>query len=219
MFCDCGAWVRIYGVPIHAWNINFFKLCVLDCGRLLQVDELTLDKERLDYARVMLATSSLELINTISTVVVDGAVLEFKIIEEWGCTLGEDAYLSMEEGEPSGTHSVKDDLQYDFDGDGDVDVFLQQLSNDLHDECLKDTSVSNYVQPVQHNLRSAAVDASKEFVNNGTLYVDDGSVAQTSIGLGINLAVAEIDVGVPSGVSKVNNNVEPLDGIQETMVV
>lgn len=21
-----GAWVKIYGVPLHAWNVNFFKL-------------------------------------------------------------------------------------------------------------------------------------------------------------------------------------------------
>ncbi|MCI92227.1 hypothetical protein A2U01_0113523, partial [Trifolium medium] len=27
-----GAWVRLYGVPLHAWNVQFFKLCVFDCG-------------------------------------------------------------------------------------------------------------------------------------------------------------------------------------------
>ncbi|PNX66030.1 putative sulfate transporter, partial [Trifolium pratense] len=27
-----GAWVRLYGIPLQAWNENFFKLCVLDCG-------------------------------------------------------------------------------------------------------------------------------------------------------------------------------------------
>jgi len=26
-----GAWVRLYGVPLHAWNEKFFKLCVFDC--------------------------------------------------------------------------------------------------------------------------------------------------------------------------------------------
>ncbi|GAU41856.1 hypothetical protein TSUD_366030 [Trifolium subterraneum] len=26
-----GAWVCLYGVPLHALNVNFFKLCVLDC--------------------------------------------------------------------------------------------------------------------------------------------------------------------------------------------
>jgi hypothetical protein len=30
-----GAWVRIYGIPVHAWNSSFFKLPVIDCGRFL----------------------------------------------------------------------------------------------------------------------------------------------------------------------------------------
>ena len=28
-----GAWLRFYGIPLHAWNENFFKLCLFDCGR------------------------------------------------------------------------------------------------------------------------------------------------------------------------------------------
>ncbi|GAU51434.1 hypothetical protein TSUD_413340 [Trifolium subterraneum] len=32
-----GAWVHLYGVPLHAWNVNFFKLCVFDCGRVERV--------------------------------------------------------------------------------------------------------------------------------------------------------------------------------------
>ena len=40
-----GAWVRIYGVPLHAWNYEFFKLCVYDCGQLLRIDDITLDRE------------------------------------------------------------------------------------------------------------------------------------------------------------------------------
>jgi hypothetical protein len=46
--CERGAWVRIYGVPLHAWKINFFKFCVFDCGCLLKADEFTFEKEHLD---------------------------------------------------------------------------------------------------------------------------------------------------------------------------
>jgi len=77
-----GAWVRIYGVPLHAWNSNFFKLCVFDCGRLLRVDEVTVEKERLDYARVLISTTSLEVTNTGANIMVDGVIFYFKIIEE-----------------------------------------------------------------------------------------------------------------------------------------
>jgi len=59
-----GAWVRIYGVPLQAWNVDFFKFCVYDCGRLLRVDDFTLDKARFDYGRVLISTPSLEIINS-----------------------------------------------------------------------------------------------------------------------------------------------------------
>lgn len=43
--CQLGAWVRIYGIPLHAWNESFFKLCVLDCGRFLRSDGVSFDKD------------------------------------------------------------------------------------------------------------------------------------------------------------------------------
>ena len=45
-----GAWIRLYGIPLHAWNDFFFKLCVFDCGRYLKVDNCSLNRERFDYA-------------------------------------------------------------------------------------------------------------------------------------------------------------------------
>jgi len=43
---------------------TFFKLCVYDCGRLLRVDDFTLEKVRFDYVRVLISTSSLVIVNT-----------------------------------------------------------------------------------------------------------------------------------------------------------
>jgi hypothetical protein len=48
-----GAWLRLYGIPIHAWNENFFKLCVMDCGTYLRSDDMSLDRGRFD-ARVLI---------------------------------------------------------------------------------------------------------------------------------------------------------------------
>jgi len=76
--------VRIYEIPLHAWNFEVFKLRVYDCGRLLKVDDFTLDKARFDYARVLIPTSSLEIIRSTAKVLVDDALLDFTIIEEWG---------------------------------------------------------------------------------------------------------------------------------------
>ncbi|MCI49098.1 DUF4283 domain protein, partial [Trifolium medium] len=46
-----GAWVRLYGIPVHAWNVEFFKLCVLNCGSFLRADSYTVEKVKLDYVR------------------------------------------------------------------------------------------------------------------------------------------------------------------------
>lgn len=44
------AWLRLYGIPLHAWNEIFFKLCVLECGRFLRSDGCSVDRDRFDYA-------------------------------------------------------------------------------------------------------------------------------------------------------------------------
>jgi len=54
--------VRIYGIPIHAWNTELFKLAIFECGRFLRLDGSTVAKDRFDYTRVLLATSSLEVL-------------------------------------------------------------------------------------------------------------------------------------------------------------
>jgi hypothetical protein len=67
-----GAWVRVYGTPIHAWNLNFFKLCTSECGRFLRADDCTLDRGRIDYARILLSTTSLDVLNKNLVLLVDG---------------------------------------------------------------------------------------------------------------------------------------------------
>ena len=39
-----GTWLRLYDIPIHAWDENFFKLCVMDCGTFLRSDDMKLDR-------------------------------------------------------------------------------------------------------------------------------------------------------------------------------
>lgn len=129
-----GAWVRIYGTPLYAWNIKFFKLCVLDSGRLLQADEFTFEKQRLDYARVLVATSTLEVINSMSKIVVDEAIIELKIIEEWGFSLGEDACLDMEVNETEGDQLDTTYLHDDVEGKEEAEALINHLSREWNKE-------------------------------------------------------------------------------------
>ena len=88
-----GAWLRLYGIPIHAWSETFFKLCVMDCGTFLRTDDCSSERGRFDYARVLVSTPSLDIVSSGLRVMVDGALVVIKIIEEWGFNIGEDACL------------------------------------------------------------------------------------------------------------------------------
>jgi len=149
-----GAWVRIYGVPLHTWNLDFFKLCVYDCSRLLRLDDLTDDKGRLDYARVLISTSSLDITKADATIMVDGEIFDFQIIEEGGFSLGEDACLSDDEESHSDDVSNHDDGVEELANRGDVD----QLLNDVFEEWHKDNSE----RQMQCNMSHSASEMNKE---------------------------------------------------------
>jgi len=127
-----GAWLRLYGIPLHAWNETFFKLCVLDCGRFLRADSCSMDKDRFDYTRVLIATASLDVVNCVEKLVVDGVVVEIKIIEEWDFNIGEDVCLFERDDGTQSSHSDHDDMGGDVDHIGDnADFLVNKIVNDL----------------------------------------------------------------------------------------
>jgi len=129
-----GAWVRIYGVPLHAWNYEFFKLCVYDSGRLLKIDDITLDRDRFDYARVLVATSSLDIIKTEANILVDGVLFDFKIVEEWGFAVVDDACLFDEAvSQVDDRSALPEDFKNDVGG-GEVDGLLNSLADEWKKE-------------------------------------------------------------------------------------
>ena len=67
-----GAWLRVYGIPVHAWNDTFFRLCVFGIGRFLYVDECTADKARLNFARILVVTPEIEIVNKLTDFIIDG---------------------------------------------------------------------------------------------------------------------------------------------------
>jgi len=128
-----GAWLRVYGIHVHAWNDIFFKLCVSGIGRFLHVDECTTDKSRLDFARVLVTTLNIEIVNKTSEFVIDGSLYVIKLVEEWGCYLGEDVFLSEAETEsiPEVATQVNNMIGLDeVQGEWELD----DLVNDLHNE-------------------------------------------------------------------------------------
>ena len=121
--------------------MDFFKLCVLECGRLLSVDDYTLDRERLDYARVLVSSSSsLEIINKEACVMIDGVLFDILLREEWDTNLGEDACLFDDEVVQVEDYNECQDMQPEDVRSGEVDALVRHLTEDLELEVSKQTA-------------------------------------------------------------------------------
>ncbi|PNX85375.1 putative sulfate transporter, partial [Trifolium pratense] len=123
-----GAWVRLYGVPLQAWNLIFFKLCVMECGKFLRLDNCSMEKGRLDFARVLIATSVLEVVNKVETVLVDGVQVAVRIVEEWGYTLGDDVCLFEDDGSSESSQADHDQVQGDPEARRHVDAIVENFA-------------------------------------------------------------------------------------------
>ncbi|PNX75614.1 putative sulfate transporter, partial [Trifolium pratense] len=152
-----GAWVRLYGIPLHAWNEEFFKLCVLDCGRFLRTDCCSAEKDRLDFARVLIATPDLEIINRVESIMVDGGKVEVKIVEEWGYALGEDFCLVEEESGSETAQSECGEGNVDPEVSRVVDLLINNITEGLQGEACVEVQGFNNVG-IFSNVRSSSQD-------------------------------------------------------------
>jgi len=96
------------------------------------VDTCTIDRERLDYARILLATSSLNIINTKTDILVEDVLVNIKIVEEWGCSIGEDVCLF--EDDPVSDESEELENQCDHALNNDVDILVNEIAQDLNQQ-------------------------------------------------------------------------------------
>jgi hypothetical protein len=145
-----GAWVRLYGIPLHAWNEDFFRLCVFDCGRFLRADNYIVEKDRLDFARVLIATSSLAVVKRVERLLVDGAIVDVHVIEEWGYDLGDDAFLLVDDRVTEASLQGDEELRCDPEASHQVDKLVEDYANGLG---LEDGPVLTKVQKDSVNPR------------------------------------------------------------------
>lgn len=80
--CEREAWVRCQGVPLHGWSSQFLELLVIRLGRFVSLDTNTMNLKRLDMARVLIRTSSWEVINQLVKVRINGSFYNIRLLEK-----------------------------------------------------------------------------------------------------------------------------------------
>ncbi|GAU44567.1 hypothetical protein TSUD_367230 [Trifolium subterraneum] len=122
-----GAWVRCYGVLVHAWNDIFFAELAETQGRLLKIDDVTSNKERMDYAHLLLAIPLVKEVNTTVQVLINNKMTNIKICEDLDHGYGTDACL-VECGDDN--RSLCSGHTHMHDEEPMVDALVHQLQED-----------------------------------------------------------------------------------------
>jgi hypothetical protein len=75
-------WVKVYGIPLHAWGDNLFRLLGERFGGFVDYDEDTASRTRFDVARLKFSTSSRSRIEVPVSIMVMGVSFELWVVEE-----------------------------------------------------------------------------------------------------------------------------------------
>ncbi|XP_045802504.1 uncharacterized protein LOC123896113 [Trifolium pratense] len=208
-------WLRVYGVPIHAWNDKFFSLIAKQYGIFLNADDTTSKKLSMDVARILIRTPGLKAIDDFISVKVDDELFQIRLIEDShgpmriavplkGSKEGRDDDSSSSEDE-EGDFPVMEVEEEVVEREGDVEgQQLLALTNFINDN----NSLPNgfgIVSPGS-NGREGIKEQSNNFIEEENLNNSNSKVGE-SLGEDVNaLGVVDCNVISELGHSKSPNH-------------
>jgi hypothetical protein len=75
-------WLRIYGIPAHAWNDQFFVQVTKPWGIFMNTDDVTSKKLSMDVARVMIRSSCQIVVDEFLDVKINGDIFHVRVLED-----------------------------------------------------------------------------------------------------------------------------------------
>ncbi|KAF1893851.1 hypothetical protein Lal_00002390 [Lupinus albus] len=75
-------WVKCLGILVLVWSEDFFKVVLEDVGEFIRMDDDSKHMARLDFARCLVATSSMPQINLIQKVKIGDLIWAIRLLEE-----------------------------------------------------------------------------------------------------------------------------------------
>jgi hypothetical protein len=76
------AWIKFFGIPLHAWEDSFFRFLYFGRGTIVDIDEPTRCKRRLDVARIKIRTPLTDWCNRNVRVKINEDIFDIKLVEE-----------------------------------------------------------------------------------------------------------------------------------------
>jgi hypothetical protein len=72
-------WLRIFGIPVHAWNDEFFAQITKPWGTFMHADDVTSKKLSMDVARLFIRTSCQKAVDEFVNVQVNGKIFRLRV--------------------------------------------------------------------------------------------------------------------------------------------
>ncbi|CAJ2672764.1 unnamed protein product [Trifolium pratense] len=123
-------WVRVYGIPAHAWHVNFFDLICKPYGTFINADDGTTKKNVMDVARLLMRRKGQRVVDDSFEAIVNGVVFPIRIVE--------DSYGPMRIVLPANDHHegrvVSDDNSDEEDGLVNTEAAIFMEDQQAHDD-------------------------------------------------------------------------------------
>ncbi|PNX71430.1 hypothetical protein L195_g027309, partial [Trifolium pratense] len=75
-------WLRVYGIPAHAWNDLFFTQVTKPWGSFINADDVTMKKLSMDVARLMIRSSCQKVVDEFLDVKINDDIFHLRVIED-----------------------------------------------------------------------------------------------------------------------------------------
>lgn len=101
-------WTKWYGVPLQAWNSEFFSLVASKFGRMERIDQNTINRKCLQRVRVMIRTPYHKISSKPFPVNIDGKTFFIRIKEEGKDMVERDEEIGKVEDHPEGEETLRE---------------------------------------------------------------------------------------------------------------
>ncbi|MCI03391.1 DUF4283 domain protein, partial [Trifolium medium] len=149
------AWLRVYGIPAHAWNDSFSEQISKQWGLFMKTDDATNKKFSMDVARLLIRTPYQKAVDDFFDVVINGETFHLRVVEDSygpmrlmveqsqgkvGRPLMEEIQEEDEEDEGEEEERRRfmeeEEVERDSEGEGDNLLVLNYAVNTINSPCL-----------------------------------------------------------------------------------
>ncbi|KAK7259210.1 hypothetical protein RIF29_24810 [Crotalaria pallida] len=109
-------WIRCFGIPVQAWEEDFFSMLASKWGRMVELERKTKNRERLDIGSFLIATTSNRCIDESIPVKVGDLIVDIRVVEDplemmgWDAGPEDSEELSSQESEEGVSETFFDEV-------------------------------------------------------------------------------------------------------------